>query len=393
LVVNNVHLFKSILDHLVVAVDQSQVLVHLNDLSVAFVRSWCRFTICVSGIDLELCQPRGQLLIILLKVVNLGLARRYSLEQRRVGLFSYLEAPDHGLDVGDTSVRLDLLESVVNAAASLHLLVHLSLHEVVPQLVNVEVVTHLKLSGVFALVGGSFSDLLVLLLTLNSALHGLFLVRDAALELKDALLSITLFFLNILHQVVEDVFGLELGFLGFASTAFLTVEDLALVPKTSLEVVRLDLVRNEVFLHPLEHVEISAFRHVLLVNLVIGLPKALFELRKPLLVVSDGAFDLGLLDFKASNFFPDAVVLLLLERDELFGLVVLLLDLGELHGNFIDLLLDVLVRSCDICWLKERVLLHELVCSVIDLELLLHDCASSARELVVLSTSFTVTVH
>ena len=275
-------------------------------------------------------------------------------------------------------MRLDLLECIVDGAGGLHLLVHLSLHEVVPELVDVQVVAHLELSGILALIGGSFSNLLILLLTLDSTLDGLFLVSDASLEFKNALLSITLLLLNILHQIVEDVLGLKLLFLGLASLVLLTIENLRLVSKGGLKICSLNFASNEILLHALKHVEICATRHLLLVNLVVGLVEASGKLLESLLVVLDGAFDLLLGNREACNLFSDPIVLLLLERDKLLSLVVLLLDLLKLNRHFINLLLDVLVSGGDIRRLQKSVHLLELVGSVVDLEFLLHHCSTSA---------------
>ena len=255
---------------------------------------------------------------------------------------------------------------------------HLSLHEVVPELVNVQVVAHLELSGILALIGGSFSNLLILLLTLDSTLDGLFLVSDASLEFKNALLSITLLLLDILHQIVEDVLGLKLLFLGLASLVLLTIENLRLVSKGGLKICSLNFASNEILLHALKHVEICATRHLLLVNLVLSFIKADSQVTKSLFVKSDGALDLGLLELKAGDLRPDAIVFQLLERHKLLGLVVLLLDLLKLNRHFIDLLLDVLVSGGDIRRLQKSVHLLELVGSVVDLEFLLHHRSSSA---------------
>ena len=81
---------------------------------------------------------------------------------------------------------------------------HLTLHEVVPELIDVEVITHLKLCGVLTLICSSFSNLLILLLSFDTALNGFLLISDASLQLKDALLAIALLFLDILHEVIED---------------------------------------------------------------------------------------------------------------------------------------------------------------------------------------------
>ena len=162
---------------------------------------------------MELLKSLGKLLVVLFESVNLGLAGGDSLQKSSVGLLTDLESADKGLNVRDTSVCLDLLESFIDATALLHLFMHLLLHEVVPELVDVQVVTHLELGGVLALVGGGLSDLLVLLLALDPPLHGLLLVGDAALELKDSLLAVTLLFLDVLHEAVENVLGLQLGLL------------------------------------------------------------------------------------------------------------------------------------------------------------------------------------
>ena len=224
LVVNDVDLLETLLEGLIVTIYNSEILVHLNDLSIVRLGvSLSGIISVIGGIDLELLEPLGQLLVILLKRVNLGFTGGDRLQESGVGLLTLLEATDHGLNVCDASVCLDLLEGIVDASGGFHLLVHLSLHEVVPQLVDVEIVSHLELGGVFALVSSSLSDLLILLLALNTALNRLFLIGDASLEFEDSLLTITLLLLDVLHQVVEDVFRLELILLGLASLAFLNV--------------------------------------------------------------------------------------------------------------------------------------------------------------------------
>jgi len=101
---------------------------------------------------------------------------------------------------------------------------------------------------------------LILLLALNSALHRLLFVSDAALKLKNTLLSVTLFLLDVFHEVIEDVLRLQLGFLGLACLLLLAVENLRFAPKTGLEVVCLNLARDEVLFHALKHVQVCATR-------------------------------------------------------------------------------------------------------------------------------------
>jgi hypothetical protein len=52
-------------------------------------------------------------------------------------------------------------------------------------------------------------DFSILALALNTARNGSLLVLNALLELENALLAILLLKLNVLHQVVENSFGLE----------------------------------------------------------------------------------------------------------------------------------------------------------------------------------------
>ena len=75
---------------------------------------------------------------------------------------------------------------------------HLALHKAVPELIDVQVVAHLELSGVFTLVGGGLSDLLVLFLPLDAALDRLLFVGDVALQLDYALLTITLLLFDVI---------------------------------------------------------------------------------------------------------------------------------------------------------------------------------------------------
>ena len=60
------------------------------------------------------------------------------------------------------------------------------------------IVAHLELSGVFTLVGGGLSDLLVLFLPLDAALDRLLFVGDAALQLEYALLTTTLLLSDVI---------------------------------------------------------------------------------------------------------------------------------------------------------------------------------------------------
>ena len=99
--------------------------------------------------------------------------------------------------------------------------------------------------------------------------------------------------------------------------------------------------------------EVGPARHFLLVDLVVGLLEADRKLLEALLVVSNGAFNLGFLDVEAGDLLTDAVILLLFDGDLLLGLIVLFLDLSKLHAHFIDLLLLVLGGRSIISWVKQ----------------------------------------
>ena len=169
LVVNNIDFLETLLELALVAADIGEVLIHLHDFLVVGVHLGS-VTIVVAALDLQLLHLGHELFILLLEIVDLGLAGGDSLQKGGVGLFFLLEATDHGLHISDAGVRLDLLKRIIDAARGLHLLVHLALHEVVPKLVDVQVVAHLELGGVLAFIGSSFSNLLILLLPLDTAL-------------------------------------------------------------------------------------------------------------------------------------------------------------------------------------------------------------------------------
>lgn len=71
LIVNNVDLLEAFLEVLIIALDKSQVLVELNDFSVIAVGSG-GFTI-IGLVDLEVLQLGGELLVVFLEGVDLGL--------------------------------------------------------------------------------------------------------------------------------------------------------------------------------------------------------------------------------------------------------------------------------------------------------------------------------
>ena len=74
LIVNNIDFLKPLLNLRVVTILLSQVLVHLNDLSIVLVNGRLRLAITICCVNLKLLQSLGQLLVVFLEGVNLGLA-------------------------------------------------------------------------------------------------------------------------------------------------------------------------------------------------------------------------------------------------------------------------------------------------------------------------------
>jgi len=151
----------------------------------------------------------AELLIRLLEVIDFRFGLRHRLQQSRVGLLTSEELTHHFLHVGYLSCGFDVFEGFIDLGGVAHLLLHTLAHVGVPELLGVEVLTHFEFRAVFILVSSGFSDFCVLALTLDSARDRRFFVLDAFLEFENTFLSVFLFELDILHQVVEDSFRLE----------------------------------------------------------------------------------------------------------------------------------------------------------------------------------------
>ena len=222
LIINDVGLFESLLKLLIFTIDRGKILIHLDDLFVIQVNGiLCFLVLVVSGVYLELLKAISELLVVFLESIDFELTRRYGLQKSCIHGFASLETSHHGLNISDTCCCFDLLESVIDLATCFHFFVHLLLHKVVPKLVDEEVISHLKFSGILALVSGVLCDLLILFLAFYSAFHRFFLVCDAALQFKDAFLAVTLLLLDVFHQIVKNVLRLKLFLLCLTSLIFL----------------------------------------------------------------------------------------------------------------------------------------------------------------------------
>ena len=116
---------------------------------------------------------------------------------------------------------LNFLKCLINVFILSHLLLHLDSHEIIPQLIDIKIASHFVSILILTLVGGTLSNLLVPLLSVNSSLNRLFLVGNTFLKLEDSASSILLLLLNVLHQLVEGVLRLESFLLSASLLSFL----------------------------------------------------------------------------------------------------------------------------------------------------------------------------
>jgi len=238
---------------------------------------------------------------------------------------------------------------------------------------NIEGLSHLELRGILVLVGSSLSNVLVSLLTLNTSLDGLLLVFDAFLELDDSILSVFLLLLDVLHELVKNVLRLEFLFFGASVEGELSLKDALLGLEGDLLLGGADFGRDEIFLHAFEHVPVSRRDHHLFVDFGVGLLEGVLKLLLAGLHLVDGAFSLDLLLLESPDFLLNFLKVNFLLVDHFVSIIVLLLDLRELDGDFTDLLGVVLLGGGIVSGVEEGVSLNEGSRPVVNLELFSHD--------------------
>ena len=214
---------------------------------------------------------------------------------------------------------------------------------------------------------------MVSLLTLNSSLDRLFFVLDAFLEFDDSVLSVFLFLLNVFHELVKDVLGLEFFLLGASMLGQFSFKDLLLGLKRDFLFGRTNAGSDEVLLHALEHVSVRRLSHHLFVNFGVRLLKSVLELLLTGLHLVDGSFGVDFLLFKSPYFLVYLLKVKFLLVDHFVGIVVLLLNLRELDGNFTDFLSIVLLSGSIVGRVEEGVSLNEASRSVVNFKLFSHD--------------------
>lgn len=116
----------------------------------------------------------------------------------------------HLLDISVTCGGPYFLESVLEVSILVHLVVHLLLQKLTPQLLNLEVCPSSDFALIPVLIGGCLRNLLLLLDPVYPLLESLLLVLDAVLEPDNTLVPLLLLVLYVLHQVVQPVPRLQL---------------------------------------------------------------------------------------------------------------------------------------------------------------------------------------
>ena len=166
-----------------------------------------------------------------------------------------------GLHICDAGGCFNVFEGLVNGLRATHFLLHLLPHEGVPEFINHEFLSPIYFGRVLIFTGGSLSNLCVLALAFKSALHRCLFVQDASIQLKDTLLPVLLFFLNVLHQAVKNYFALKTLFLGFPLFTLLKVQKSFFALQTFVKLGAFNFGSNKIFLHAGKHVLVSRFTH------------------------------------------------------------------------------------------------------------------------------------
>lgn len=181
LVVHNVDFLELFLEKEVVLVQVTNGVVKFHDFFVHHVGSGRCALVTGIGVNLQIMESGSQFLIVFLEFVNFPLTFGYGHQQLTVCLLTGQELSDHLLHISNTSCCLDCLEGLINGLRLSHFLFHLLSHEGVPELLNVEVLSHLQLGGVLVLICSGLCNFLVPSLSFNSSLDRFLLVLNAPL--------------------------------------------------------------------------------------------------------------------------------------------------------------------------------------------------------------------
>jgi len=271
-------------------------------------------------------EPGAQLLIVPLELLRLPISVIDRLQQLIVGLLARQESRDEFLNVRNARGRLDLLEGLVNLLRLLHLIVHLLPHEGAPQLLDLQLVAHLGLALVLALVRCGLRDLLIFLLSLDSPADRLLFVPDASLDLRENDLRVVVLLFDILHQFVDDLLRLDLLLAHSPALLIFELQDLLFVLERSVVRRGFDLGGEEVLLQPRDHVAVLISDEHLFLLPEIGVVYLGLQGVQFVLQVGGGALRSLELHLRLLNLLPHLLQLLLLVVSQLLDVIVFILE-------------------------------------------------------------------
>jgi len=191
-------------------------LMQLNNLLTFWGHSHALSTISILAVvvDFQGVEYLFFLIILFSQLIQLLFVLAHSAQKLSIRLLTGQELVDHFLNIAIASGRSYFLESILKGSVLLHLILHLFLQKLTPQFLHLEICPCSNLSLIPVLIGRRFSNLLLLLNTIDSFLESFLLILNTVLQSYDSLVTLLLLVLYVHHQVVEAVPGLQLLLLG-----------------------------------------------------------------------------------------------------------------------------------------------------------------------------------
>ena len=147
----------------------------LMDLGIGGASSF-NLDIWLLVLHLQLVELFCHLLVLMPQHVQLLLVVADGLKKLRVRGLPCEELLHDLLNIGETRLRSNLLESLLNLSSACHFLLHLVLKESAPEFLSQEVLVHLQLIRVLVVICSLVTDLLLASVSLDTPLQGSFLI-------------------------------------------------------------------------------------------------------------------------------------------------------------------------------------------------------------------------
>ena len=173
------------------------------------------------------------------------------------------------LNIGETCRRTNLLEGVLDFVCSLHFLFHFLLEELRPHLLNHVVLLHLQFVGVLVFICSCFSDLLLTGNAVHPSLECFFLIFNGFVQAFDPLLSMSLLFINVIHECLQLLLSLKARLLGFAGFLAFFLEDNFFLFVRLTDFSGWNIDSNNVLFDAVDHVIVCALEHQFEIVLVL----------------------------------------------------------------------------------------------------------------------------